>query len=235
MSERACDAAIVDYGMGNLFSVTQACERAGMRALVTARPEELLAAPAVILPGVGAFGDAMQTLKTLGLVEVLREVASAGQVLLGVCLGMQLLMERSDEFGRHEGLGLIEGDVLRLPDAEAGRRRLKIPQVGWNQIRPAGAWEGTVLQGLADGEYMYFVHSFYCRPADPGVWLSLTSYGPTEFCSALRKGRVFGCQFHPERSGSQGIKVYQNLARLIGCREEEAEGVEQIGSEIRPA
>lgn len=237
---RAFDVAIVDCGLGNLFSVKQACERAGMRAIVTALPEDLLSAPAVVLPGVGAFGDAMKTLSALGLVDVLRRVASGGQVLLGICLGMQLLMRESQEFGRHEGLGLIEGDVVRLPSSDTLSGILKIPQVGWNQMRrvPAGsgdAWECTVLSGLPDGEYMYFVHSFYCRPDAPHVQLATTSYGRTEFCSAVRKGNVFGCQFHPERSGSQGIRVYQNLARMIGCHGEEAQGVEQIGSEVRPA
>jgi glutamine amidotransferase len=221
MSElRAFDVAIVDYGLGNLFSVKQACEQAGMRALVTSRHEDLRSAPAVVLPGVGAFGDAMRTLEGLGLIEVLREVASEGKILLGICLGMQLLMQESHEFGRYDGLGIIDGDVVPLPNLLEKGRCVKVPQVGWNRIHATSAganhvWKDTVLGGLSDGEYMYFVHSFYCRPERSDVVLATTSYGQTEFCSAVRKGNVFGCQFHPERSGFQGVKVYRNLADMI--------------------
>jgi glutamine amidotransferase len=208
--------AIVDFGLGNLFSVQRACEQAGLAAVITSAKADILGAEAVILPGVGAFGDAMAALRRLDLPAVLAEVAAAGRPLMGICLGMQLLMSESHEFGRHRGLGLVEGEVVRLDNADLGRRRLKVPQVGWNRLAPAAPWDGTLLEGLAPGEFMYFVHSFYVRPLDPKVALATTTYGPVEFCSCLRQGSVFACQCHPERSGSAGLRVYANLAAALG-------------------
>ena len=207
-------AAIVDYRLGNLFSIQQACAHAGLQAAVTSSAEEIRAADAVILPGVGAFGDAMETLRGLGSVEVLREIARGGKPLMGICLGMQLLMSESAEFGRHEGLGIIPGDVVRLAP---GLPELKVPHVGWNRIIRAGSevWDGTLLEETPDGTAMYFVHSYYVRPVDPGIVLSRTRYGQLEFCSSLRRERVFACQFHPERSGPDGLRVYQAFARQI--------------------
>lgn len=237
MSEsRLIQVAIVDYGLGNLFSVKHAFERVGLRAMITSRREDILSVPVVLLPGVGAFGDAMRTLGSLGLVEALHEVAASGKILLGICLGMQLLMKESHEFGRHEGLGLIEGDVLRLPSLDEPGERVKVPQVGWNRIHPfetnhgGTAWKATMLEGLSDGEYMYFVHSFYCRPADPCTTIATARYGRTNFCAALRRGNVFGCQFHPERSGLQGLRVYRNLAGMINQPIGEEQSVGQSGS-----
>jgi imidazole glycerol-phosphate synthase subunit HisH len=207
-------AAIVDYGMGNLFSVKHACRAAGLETFVTSSKEEILTSAAVILPGVGAFGDAMEALHRLDLVSVLKDVVAAGRPLLGICLGMQLLMTESHEFGRHRGLGLIEGEVLRFEGPRDGSRPLRVPQVGWNRLqRPVGvAWSGGVLDGLEDGEFMYFVHSFYAKPADRSVVLAVSHYGQIEFCSGLRRGRVAACQFHPERSGPEGLKIYKNFA-----------------------
>lgn len=228
MPRRAPDVAIVDYGMGNLFSVKQACVQVGLVAEITSDPAFVRAAAGVILPGIGAFGDAMATLRREGLVEALREVAAAGRPLLGVCLGMQMLMTESHEFGRHEGLGLIPGDVVRLQDAAEGARKLKVPQIGWNRVHAPGgasdgetppAWRGTLLEGLPDGMFMYFVHSFYTRPADPQVVVATTRYGPIEFCSALRASNVFACQFHPERSGPQGLRLYAQFAARLPLRQ----------------
>jgi glutamine amidotransferase len=158
----------------------------------------------------------LAALQRLDLVSLLRDIAAAGKPLLGICLGMQLLMEESAEFGRHRGLGLIEGDVVRLEHAEGGNRRLKVPQVGWNRIHPGTiSWEDSLLQGIADGEFMYFVHSFYVRPTDPHLTLSTTQYGPITFTSSLRRGHLFACQFHPERSGPSGIRLYQNFAAAL--------------------
>ncbi len=221
--------AIVDYGLGNLFSVKQACQRAGLAAAITSSKGELLQANAVLLPGVGAFGDAMDALRKLDLVPVLNDVAASGKPLVGICLGMQLLMTHSYEFGRHQGLGILEGEVVRLtPGEPAGvARRLKVPQIGWNRIRmtDGGTWDGSLLDGLQDGEWMYFVHSFYVRPADPSVGLSVTRYGAVEFCSSLRRGNLFACQFHPERSGPMGIRLYENLASQL----------KQAGAEVHQA
>lgn len=238
---RGVQVAIVDYGLGNLFSVKHACERAGLNAVITGREQEILTASAIILPGVGAFGDAMQTVARLDLVDCLREVAASGKILIGICLGMQLLMAESYEFGRHEGLGLIAGDVVRLPNVGESDEYVKVPQVGWNNIFAAGqaganaTWKGTPLDGLADGEYMYFVHSFYCRPVDTGVVLATTRYGQTEFCSVLRLGNVFACQFHPERSGHQGTRFYRTLGAMINQSMAEERGARQTGSQVRIA
>lgn len=216
--------AIVDYGMGNLFSVMRACEQVGMQAAATTSRAEILSADAVIVPGVGAFGDAMDTLMRLDLVGALREVAASGKPLIGICLGMQLLMERSHEFGLHDGLKIIEGEVVRLPESHQGGRRMKVPQVGWNRIsKPSRAsWEASWLRGVAEGEFMYFVHSFYVSPADQGIVLSTTRYGSVEFCSSLQRGNVFACQFHPERSGPQGLRLYRNIADHLRSRREGA-------------
>jgi imidazole glycerol-phosphate synthase subunit HisH len=208
-------AAIVDHRLGNLYSVKLACEHVGMQAEVTDDAADILSADVVILPGVGAYEDAMIALNESGLSEVLHEVAARGTPLVGVCLGQQLLMTESFEFGHHLGLGLIEGQVLPFekPQDKNGRI-LKVPQVCWNRIhRPASVqWEDSFLAGVDEDEYMYFVHSFYVKPASEDVILATTTYGDVEFCSSLRRGNVFATQFHPERSGPQGLRVYENIA-----------------------
>lgn len=217
--------AIVDYGLGNLFSVARACEHAGLHPVTTSDAHELSEVDAIILPGVGAFGSAMEALARLDLIAPLQDQSAAGTLLVGICLGMQLLMTESEEFGRHRGLGLIDGSVVRFrEDVDAPRsRRLKVPHVGWNRIhRPAARrseyWEGSLLHRVQEGEYMYFVHSYYATPADAGVTLSLSNYAGIEFCSSVTRGNIFGCQFHPERSGPHGLKLYDNLAHAIRNR-----------------
>lgn len=216
---RSPKVAIVDYELGNLFSVKNACEQVGLAAAVTSDARQIRQADAVILPGVGAFGKAMEALQRMGLVEVLAEVANGGtgKPFIGICLGMQLLMTESFEFGRHEGLDLIKGEVVQLQVSQSGGRFSKVPQIGWNKIHPASnrEWENSPLAGLNSGEYMYFVHSFYVRPVDSFVTLSTTPYGPVSFCSGLRKGNIVGFQFHPERSGPAGLQIYRNLAQWI--------------------
>ena len=237
--------AIADYGIGNLFSVRHACEQVGLEAGITTSSKEILAASAVILPGVGAFGDAMAALERLGLESVLRDFAASGRPMLGICLGMQLLMTQSHEFGRHRGLNIVKGEVLRLKEFTEEERRLKVPHVGWNRIyrhsqenvlgHHSVTWNGSILEGLSQGEFMYFVHSYYLRPVDSGVVLSSTPYGPMAFCSSLRFGNVFGCQFHPERSGPRGLRVYQNFAYLIRDSKWGQQNVGTTRSEIRTA
>jgi imidazole glycerol-phosphate synthase subunit HisH len=213
--------AIVDYGTGNLFSVRRACEAAGLEAVVTEDAGTVLSAAGVVLPGVGAFGAAMATLGRRGLDDALRRVASAGRPLLGICLGMQLLADRSEEFGHHEGLGIVPGSVRRLPRTAAGNGREKLPHIGWSAVRPrraddcAAAWAGTLLEHLQPGTPMYFVHSFAVHPEDPRAWRAGASYGESEFCAALEAGSVAGCQFHPERSGQDGIGIYRAFARRV--------------------
>lgn len=208
--------AIVDYGLGNLYSVKQACASVGLQATITSSKKEILESAAVILPGVGAFADAMANLHKLDLVTVLQDIARSPTLLIGICLGVQLLMTESYEFGRHAGLGILAGPVVRLDHPQEGERTLKVPQIGWNRIVPAGqgalSWEHTLLAGVPAGEYMYFVHSYIVQPQDSRVILSTTQYGNIRFCSSVQYNNIFACQFHPERSSKQGIKVYQNLA-----------------------
>ena len=230
MSERP-GLVIVDYGMGNLFSVLRACQAVGVNAVVTNSKRAILDASGVILPGVGAFGVAIQNLAALDLIAVLRDVAESGKPLLGICLGMQLLMSESQEFGVHQGLGLIQGDVVQLPRQSELGLLSKVPHVGWEAVRPpeslrneggAPRWEGALLHDLAAGEYMYFVHSYYCRPQEQDKSLSVTLYGTFEFCSTITEGNITGCQFHPERSGPSGLRIYRNFAaKAMGLKQGE--------------
>ena len=215
---RGSEVAIVDFGLGNLFSVAQACRAAGLQATITHDRHVIEQADAVILPGVGAFGDAMDTLRRRDLVGVLRDTPSRGVPLIGICLGVQLLMTESREFGRHAGLNVIAGEVVPLGRPQEEGRTLKVPQVGWNRIHAAGGierWSATPLEGLHDGEFMYFVHSFVVQPEDRSVVQSTTIYGDVEFCSSVSRGPIFACQFHPERSGRRGLRVYQNLRQMM--------------------
>jgi glutamine amidotransferase len=223
--QKPLQVAIVDYGLGNLFSVKHACKHVGLQAHITCSKPEILQAEAVILPGVGAFGDAMAKLEKLDLVTVMQDIAVSGKPLMGICLGMQLLMTESDEFGRHKGLGIVEGPVVQFESPREDNRTLKVPQIGWNRILKAmgsdvsvDPWTGTLLQGIGDREYMYFVHSYIAQPRITSVCLSTTRYGHIEYCSSLHFGNIHAFQFHPERSGSIGIRIYQNLSSLLGRR-----------------
>ena len=201
-----------------------------MEANITSSGKKLFAADAVILPGVGAFGDAMAALKRLDLVTPLRDIAQSDKWLIGICLGLQLLMSESCEFGNHKGLDIIKGQVLPIdnpiqvnPD---GSRTLKVPQVGWNRVwqtsekglnsnTGAKSWEETPMKGVQNGEFMYFVHSYFVKPERKDAVISTSVYGQIEFCSSLQYNKIFACQFHPERSGKQGLKVYENVAEII--------------------
>lgn len=212
--------AIVDYGLGNLFSVVNACGNAGIDAYITSSPAEILAAPAVILPGVGAFRDAMECLHRIDLVEPLKDYASSGKPLFGICLGQQLLFSESEEFGSTKGLDILKGTVRSFdnPRDEHGRA-LKVPHVGWNLAVPPAdrpdAWRGTPLEPHGREAMMYFVHSFCAVPDDPSAVLAMTIYGDHEFCSAVRTGGTYAFQFHPERSGMEGIRFYSKIRDII--------------------
>ena len=199
--------AIVDYGMGNLRSVQKAFERLGHAAEVTRDPERIAAAPGVVLPGVGAFGACMTNLTALGLVEPVKRAIEGGRPFMGICLGMQLLFEESEEFGPVAGLGILPGRVVRFA-ADPG---LKVPHMGWNAIRKRRA--APALAGIDDGAYVYFVHSYYPVPADPAVIATTTAYGE-EFASSVVRDNVFACQFHPEKSQQIGLGMYANFAEL---------------------
>jgi glutamine amidotransferase len=224
---RPPDVAIVDYGMGNLYSIESACAAVGLTAVVTAEPEVLTAAPALILPGVGAFGEAMRRLGDSGLDELLRRSVGPRRPVLAICLGMQLLFEESEEFGDTRGLGLLPGRVVRFPPAQPGDERgagHKVPAIGWSAVSMAApaertGWAVSPLTGIPDGEHFYFIHSYYVRPDDPGIVATRTTYAGVEFASSLVYQNVFACQFHPERSGPAGLQIYRNLAAALRSSE----------------
>ena len=217
------DVAIIDYGLGNLFSIKHACEHVGLSVAVTNDPREVVAAKSVILPGVGAFGDAMDALNRLDLVSPIKDVAERGTPLLGICLGQQLLFSSSEEFGAHKGLDILPGTVRYFPVQKIDGRTYKVPQVGWNAIRPPenapDTWKGTLLEGVTPGTDMYFVHSCHVVPDSDDVVLSMTRYGDVAFCSGSRLGNITAFQFHPERSGVEGLTIYSNFAKLIHSSE----------------
>lgn len=222
---RKVQIAVIDYQMGNLFSVVRACKHVGLEPVITSDASVIQSSHAMVLPGVGAFGDAMQNLVRLDLVSSIRDFVASGRPFMGVCLGLQLLMTESEEFGRHPGLDIIRGQVVKFSTTGPGGRTIKVPQVGWNRIyhpSPVGdaAWENSPLRGVRDQEYMYFVHSFYAVPDDPRTILSHTDYEGTEYCSSVSVNNIFACQFHPEKSSTEGMKIYYNFASLVKKREE---------------
>jgi len=204
---------IVDYRLGNVFSIQQACRRVGIDAFVSSCPADLPTSDGIILPGVGGFGNAMDNLRELQLLEPLQGIAASGKPLMGICLGMQLLFEESEEFGEHKGLGILPGRIRRIPDQVIQGRRLRVPNVGWNQVsfaeRPDAA---SLLDGIADGEFMYFVHSFFADPSESSDELTATRYGAIRYCSAVLRSNILGVQFHPEKSAGAGLRFYQNWA-----------------------
>ena len=199
--------AIIDYDAGNLKSVEKALQSIGEDTIVSRDREEILRADKVILPGVGSFGDAMQKLRDYKLDEVIKEVTESGKPFLGICLGLQLLFERSEETPGVEGLGILKGEILRIPDHEG----LKIPHMGWNSldIKP----EARLFKGLEGNPYVYFVHSYYLKAADEGIVAATTEY-TTHIHASVESGNVFACQFHPEKSSDVGLKILKNFASL---------------------
>ncbi len=198
--------AVIDYGMGNLRSVQKALEVAGARTKVTSCPEDLDKCDKIVFPGVGAFGDAMKELDRLGLIEPLRDAIFDGKPFLGLCLGMQLLFEKSEEAPGVEGLCVLRGDVKRFRGIG-----LKVPHMGWNNIRKKPGAE--ILKGVPSGAYMYFVHSYYVKPRDKDAMLTSTDYG-INFVSGICKCNVYGLQFHPEKSQALGLKILENFVKL---------------------
>ncbi|MBI5720028.1 MAG: imidazole glycerol phosphate synthase subunit HisH [Burkholderiales bacterium] len=209
---------VVDYGIGNLFSVGRALQACGAEVVFAADTAGVSGAGHLVLPGVGAFAGGMQGLRERGLVEPIRKHALAGRPLLGICLGMQMLATSSEEFGQHEGLDLIPGRVLAMPadHAPPGSGSLKIPAIGWRQLRPGprGEWQGTPLAGCEPGTSTYFVHSFHVVPDDEAHLLASYAYGGHRITAAIGKGRIFGTQFHPEKSGAAGLKILQAFLQL---------------------
>ncbi|WP_319585162.1 imidazole glycerol phosphate synthase subunit HisH [uncultured Pseudodesulfovibrio sp.] len=202
------EVVVVDYGIGNLFNLCRAIRcLTGVEPVVTADKDVIAKAEKVILPGVGAFGDGMHNLRERGLVEVLRERGKENRPTLGICLGMQLLLSKSHEFGDHEGLGLIPGSVDHMFNGEPNEE-VPVPHIGWAALNTGGrSWEGTEFKSISDGASAYFVHTYVANPEDQAHVLSVTSYGPTQFVSAVKKGNICGCQFHPELSGPDGLSI----------------------------
>lgn len=199
--------AIIDYDAGNLKSVQKALVCIGEEAVITRDRNTILKADKIILPGVGAFGEAMQNLQQFGLVEVIKEVVAMGKPFLGICLGLQLLFERSDESDGVEGLGILKGEILRIPDCEG----LKIPHMGWNSL---DIKDGTVLfKGLQEHPYVYFVHSYYLKAAEENDVAATTYYG-TLIHASVEHENIFACQFHPEKSGRIGLQILKNFAAI---------------------
>ncbi len=205
--------AIVDYGIGNLFSLTSSLAAVGAKAKVTSDPKEINLADGVILPGVGAFGDAREKLDETGLIPVIKNVPLSNRPLLGICLGMQLLFKKSFEYGEHEGLGLLKGEVLPfvLP------KEYKIPHMGWNALRFIK--DSPLLKYVKDGDYVYYVHSFYAKNCNDSL-IAVSDYG-VEVPGLVWKGNVYGSQFHPEKSGGVGLNILRAFVELCGHRSNE--------------
>ena len=217
------EVTIIDYGMGNLFNVVRAFERLGCTLNITNDYNKIMKSDRLLLPGVGAFEDGISDLKDNGLYNAIKEFVQTGRPLFGICLGMQLLMTFSEENGIHDGLDLIKGKVVRFSDTNADSNNYKIPQMGWNALQPPNKiengtgiifWKDSILNNLDETPYMYFVHSYFVVPEDNKICLAETAYGKDLFCSVFQKDQIIGCQFHPERSGEEGLKIIRNFINI---------------------
>lgn len=210
----AVEVTVVDYGVGNLLSVQRGFEHCGAKVTLTADPERILSAERVVLPGVGAFENVMIALGELNLVEVIKEVGRRDTPLLGICLGMQLLLNESDEFGITAGLGLIPGRVVAVPSQSTSGDDQKVPHVGWNALVPSSSqldWNGTLLQDNRPGDASYFVHSFMAVPTDPLHRIADCMFGGHGIPAVIGRDKITGCQFHPEKSGEVGLKILRRF------------------------
>lgn len=211
--------AIVDYNLGNLLNVHRALAAVGADSFITAAPTDLEAADAIVLPGVGAFAVGMENLKARGLAAAIAQAVAHNKPVLGICLGMQLLMDSSEEFGYCQGLGVVPGNVVHLQSREGGNR-VKVPQIGWNCLHPPTApdrpdyWRDSLLAGLEDNSYVYFLHSLYVVPSNREHVVAVTNYGWSRFASVIRKDNTFACQFHPEKSAGSGLRILANFVQF---------------------
>ncbi len=211
------NVTVIDYGVGNLFSVQRGLEYSGATVTVTSDHKKILSSPRVVLPGVGAFSNAMHELHRLGLVDVIRQLAQDKTPLLGICLGMQLLLDESEEFGITQGLGLLPGSVISLPDRTVAGDLQKIPHIGWNALYPSNVssdWSRTVLENTTVGEAVYFVHSFMAEPVNPAHRIADCEFGGHKIASVISNANIIGCQFHPEKSGEVGLKILRKFCSL---------------------
>lgn len=206
---------IIDYKLGNLFSVNQSLRNIGLDIKISSDPIDIQHADAIVLPGVGAFKDAMDNLTQLDMVSHLKNAIEIDKKpFLGICLGLQLLFTESEEFGSSYGLDIVKGRVKKIEKVDPKGNKLKIPHIAWNNIfQPEGrSWNGSPLEDIPDGKDMYFVHSYYIEPLDKTIVLSETSYGNFTYASSIYRQNVFACQFHPEKSAEDGLKIYKNWA-----------------------
>jgi len=217
------EVTIIDYGMGNLFNVVRAFERLDCKLIITNDYDKIMKSDRLLLPGVGGFEDGISNLKDNGLDNAIKEFAQTGRSLFGICLGMQLLMTLSEENGIHDGLDLIKGKVVQFSGTNADSNNYKIPQMGWNALQPPNKiengtgnifWKDSILNNLDETPYMYFVHSYFVVPEDNKICLAETAYGKDLFCSVFQKDQIIGCQFHPERSGEEGLKIIRNFINI---------------------
>lgn len=206
----------MDYGLGNLYSIEQACIYLGFSPIISGKKEEILEADYVILPGVGAFGVAMESLMNNGLVDPIKTYAKSGRPLMGVCLGMQLLFDESEEFGSHKGLGLVKGKIVKFP-THIKSQKIRIPNIGWHKIYPPTdvSWNDTPLTDIQkEKDHVYYIHSYYAKPENDADILSLSTYNGIEYASGVHHENIWGFQFHPEKSGEEGLKIYKRFLEI---------------------
>ena len=214
MNNNVKKVVIIDYQLGNLFSVKQACDTVGINAEISSNREDILNADALILPGVGAFIEAMNNLKKFSLDTAIQNKVNGGTPIFGICLGQQLLFTESEEFGAGKGLDLISGIIKRFPETFE-ERKVKVPHIAWNTIFKLNQeWDKTALSDLSSNDFMYFIHSYYVKPSDDACILTQTNYDGIEFCSSILKNNIFATQFHPEKSADKGISIYKNWALI---------------------
>ena len=207
---------IIDYGVGNLFSVTNAIHKCGFQANATSDVNEILNAKALILPGVGAFKNGIDNIKKKNLVDAIKKFVAQGKPLLGICLGMQLLAKKSLEFGVHNGLSIIDGTVMPLANHIKLGKNIKIPNIGWTELEKTCNldWQKTIFNNLRTSDQVYLIHSYYFKPSDSKYILANADFNGKKICIAVKKGNVYGTQFHPEKSGEVGLQVLRNFCNL---------------------
>jgi glutamine amidotransferase len=205
---------VLDYGSGNLLSVCRAIEHCGGTVDVIDRPEPISLATRVVVPGVGAFADCMQAFRERGFDTALRDYARLQRPILGICVGMQILFDGSEEFGWHDGIGLINGAIRRIPAIDPQGQAHKIPHIGWSDLISNSGWNGTILAGVPEGAPAYFVHSYAAAPEDAATTLAHCRYANTDIVACVRRDNIYGCQFHPEKSGPTGLQILRNFLEL---------------------